>query len=145
MWVRDYRKILPKWVEGKIIEKMGNVIYKIQLKCNTVVVKHIDQLHYKPNTDELNDTEFLIPKPQNNENISNNPNEIQPIIPSTASLPLPQDHNSDSEQFQSEVQLSPTETDQIANQKNDYAVNPTINERPKRNRRPPAYLQDYET
>ena len=28
-------KILSKWVEGKIIEKMGNVMYKIQLKCNT--------------------------------------------------------------------------------------------------------------
>ena len=82
----------------------------------TLVVKHIDQLHYKPNIDELNDTKFPIPKPQNN-NVSNNPNEIQPIIPSTASLPLPQDHNSDSEQSQSELQLSPTETDQIANQK----------------------------
>ena len=43
--VRDYGKILSKWVEGKIIEKIGNVILNIQLKCNTVVVKHnIDQL-----------------------------------------------------------------------------------------------------
>ena len=109
---------------------MGNVMHKIHLKCNTVVVKHIDQLHYKPNIDELNDTKFSIPKPQNN-NVSNNPNEIQPIIPSTASLPLPQDHNSDSEQSQSELQLSPTETDQIANQKNDYAVSLATNERPK--------------
>ena len=25
VWVRDYGKILSKWVEGKIIEKMGNV------------------------------------------------------------------------------------------------------------------------
>ena len=97
------------------------------------------------NIDELNDTEFPIPKPQNNDNVSNNPNEIQPIIPSTASLPLAQDHNSDSEQSQSELQHSPTETDQNANQKNGYAVNPTINEQPKRNRRLPAYLQDYET
>ena len=39
---------------------------------------------------------------------SNNPNEMQLIIPSTASLPLTQDHNSDSEQSQSELQLSPT-------------------------------------
>ena len=121
---------------------MENVMYKIQLKCNTVVVKHIDQLRHKPNADELNDTEFPIPKPQNDDNVSNNPNEIQPIIPSTASLPLAQDHNSDSEQSQSELQLSHTETYQIANQKN---VNPTINERPKQNRRPPAYLQDYQT
>ena len=97
------------------------------------------------NIDELNNTEFPIPKPQNNENVSKNLNEIQPIIPSTASLPLPQDHNSDSEQSQSELQLSPTETDQIANQKNDYAVSLAINERPKWNRRQPAYLQDYET
>ena len=124
---------------------MGNVMHKIQLKCNTVVVKHLDQLRYKPNTDELYDTKFPIPKPQNNDNVSNNPNEIQPIIPSTASLPLPQDHNSNSEQSQSDLQLSPTETDQIANQKNDYAVNHTINEQPKRNRRPSAYLQDCET
>ena len=144
VWVRDYGKILSKWVEGKIIEKMGNVMHKIHLKCNTVVVKHIDQLHYKPNIDELNDTKFSIPKPQNN-NVSNNPNEIQPIIPSTASLPLPEDHNSDSEQSQSELQLSPTETDQIAKQKNDYAVNPTIIGQPKRNRQPHAYHQDYET
>ena len=35
VWVRDYGKILLKWVEGKIIEKMGNVMYKIHLKCNT--------------------------------------------------------------------------------------------------------------
>ena len=68
---------------------MGNVMYKIQLKCNTVIVKHIHQLCYKPNIDELNDTEFPIPKSQNNVNVSNNPNEIQSIIPSTASLPLP--------------------------------------------------------
>ena len=109
---------------------MGNVMYKIQSKSNTVVVKRIDQLRYKPNIDELNDTEFPIPKLQNNDNVSSNPNEIQPIIPSTVSLPLPQDHNSDSEQSQSELQLSPTETDQMANQKNDYAVNLKINERP---------------
>ena len=64
-------------------------MYKIQPKSNTVVVKHIDQLRYKPNIDELNDTEFPIPKPQNNDNVSNNPNEIQPIIPSTASLLFP--------------------------------------------------------
>ena len=106
-------------------------MYKIQLKCNTVVVKHRDQLRYKPNIDELNETEFPILKPQNNDDVSNNPNEIQPIIPSTASIPLPQEHNSDSEQSQSELQLSPTETDQIANQKNDYAVSLAINERPK--------------
>ena len=56
-------------------------MYKIQLKCNTVVVKHIHQLCYKPNIDELNDTEFPIPKSQNNVNVSNNPNEIQSIIP----------------------------------------------------------------
>ena len=68
---------------------MGNVMYKIQSKSNTVVVKYIDQLRYKPNIDELNDTEFPISKPQNNDNVSNNSNEIQPIIPSTASLPLP--------------------------------------------------------
>ena len=117
VWVRDYGKILSKYVEGKIIEKIGSVMYKIHLKCNTVVVKHIDQLRYKPNIGELNDTKFPIPKPQNNDNVSNNPNEIQPIILSTASLPLPQDHNSDSEQSQSELQLSLTETDQIANQK----------------------------
>ena len=117
VWVRDYGKILSKWVEGKIIEKMGNAMYKIQLKCNTVVVKHRDRLRYKPNIDELNETEFPILKPQNNNDVSNNPNEIQPIIPSTASIPLPQEHNSDSEQSQSELQLSPTETDQIANQK----------------------------
>ena len=43
--VRDYGKILSKWVEGKIIEKIGNVMLNIQLKCNTVVVKH--------NTDQL--------------------------------------------------------------------------------------------
>ena len=49
------------------------------------------------NIDELNNTEFPIPKPQNNENVSKNLNKIQPIIPSTASLPLPQDHNNDSE------------------------------------------------
>ena len=95
---------------------MGNVMYKIHLKCNTVVVKHIDQLHYKPNIDELNDTKFPISKPQNN-NVSNNPNEIQPIISSTASLPLPQDHNSHSEQSQSELQLSPTETIRSQNKK----------------------------
>ena len=82
--VRDYGKVLSKWVEGKITQKMGNVMYKIQLKCNTVVVKHIDQLRYKPSIDELNDTEYPILKPQNNNNVSNNPNEIQPIIPSTA-------------------------------------------------------------
>ena len=97
------------------------------------------------NIDELNDTEFPIPKPQNNKYVSTNLNEIQPIIPSIGSLPLSQDHNSDSEQSQSELQLSPTETDQIANLKNDYAANPTINEWPKQNRQPPAYLQDYET
>ena len=50
VWVRDYGKILSKWVEGKIIQKIGNVMYKIQLKCNTMVAKHIDQLHYKPHT-----------------------------------------------------------------------------------------------
>ena len=93
----------------------------------TLVVKHIDQLHYKPNIDELNETEFPILKPQNNDDISNNPNEIQLIIPSTASIPLPKEHNSDSEQSQSELRLSPTETGQIANKKNDYAINPTIN------------------
>ena len=133
VWVTDYGKILSKWVEGKKIEKMRNVIYKIQLKCNTVVVKHIEQIYlcYKPNIDELNYTKFPIPKLQNNENVSNNPNEIQPIIPSTASLPLPRDHNSDSELSQSELQLSPTETYQIADQKTDYAVHPTINEQPK--------------
>ena len=57
---------------------------------------------------------------------------MQLIIPSTASLPLTQDHNSDSEQSQSELQLSPilpTETDLITNKKNDYTVNPTINEK----------------
>ena len=97
------------------------------------------------NIDELNNTEFPIPKPQNNENVSKNLNEIQPIIPSTASLPLPQDHNNDSEQSQSELQLSTTETDQIPNLKNDYAANPTINEWSKQNRQPPAYLQDYVT
>ena len=32
--------------------------------------------------------------------------QIQPITPSTALLPLPQDNNSDSEQSQSELQLS---------------------------------------
>ena len=69
------------------------------------------------NIDELNDTEFPIPKPQNNKNVSKNLNEIQPIIASNASLPLPQDHNNDSEQSRSELQLSPTETDQIANLK----------------------------
>ena len=69
------------------------------------------------NIDELNDTEFPIPKPQNNKNVSKNLNEIQPIITSNASLPLPQDYNNDSEQSQSELQLSPTETDQIANLK----------------------------
>ena len=77
-------------------------MYKIHLKCNTMVVKHIDQLCYKPNIGELNDTKFPIPKPENNDNVSNNPNEILPIILSTASLPLPQYHNSDSEQSQSE-------------------------------------------
>ena len=108
-------------------------MYKIQLKCNTVVVKRIDRIYlrYKPNIDELNYTEFPIPKLQNNENVSNNPNEIQPIIPSTASLPLPRDHNSDFELSQSELQLSPTETYQITHQKTDYAVHPTINEQPK--------------
>ena len=132
VWVRDYGKILSKYVEGKIIEKIGSVMYKIHLKCNTVVVKHIDQLRYKPNIGELNDTKFPIPKPQNNDNVSNNPNEIQPIILSTASLPLPQDHNSDSEQSQSELQLALSYRNRSdCKSKNDYAINPTINERPK--------------
>ena len=51
VWVSDYGKILSNWVDGKIIEKIGNVMYKIQLKCSPMVVKHIDQLHYKPHTD----------------------------------------------------------------------------------------------
>ena len=60
---------------------------------------------------------------------------MQLIIPSTASLPLTQDHNSDSEQsHQNYNSLLPTETDQITNKKNYYTVNPTINEKLKRNR-----------
>ena len=77
----------------------------------TLWLLNIIQTNYvinKPNIDELNDNEFPIAKPQNNENVSNNSNEMQLIIPSTASLPLTQDHNSDSEQSQSEFQLSPT-------------------------------------
>ena len=77
----------------------------------TLWLLNIIQTNYvinKPNIDELNDNEFPFAKPQNNENVSNNPNEMQLIIPSTASLPLTQDHNNDSEQSQSELQLSPT-------------------------------------
>ena len=36
LWVRDYGKIFSKWVEGKIIEKMGNVMYKIQLNVTHI-------------------------------------------------------------------------------------------------------------
>ena len=36
LWVRDYGKIFSKWVEGKIIEKIGNVMYKIQLNVTHI-------------------------------------------------------------------------------------------------------------
>ena len=58
VWVRNYSKTQAKRAEGKIIEMIGNIMYKIQVTCKTIVIKHVDQLCYKPDIDELNDSEL---------------------------------------------------------------------------------------
>ena len=83
VWVRNYSKTQGKWAEGKIIEKIGNIMYKIQLTCKTTVIKHVDQLHYKPDIDELNDNELQNLKPQCDKNVTDVSNEYdnQIVIP----------------------------------------------------------------
>ena len=41
-------------VEGKVIEKISNVIYNVQLDFNNAIIhRHVDQLHHMPNTDDI--------------------------------------------------------------------------------------------
>ena len=147
VWVRNYSKTQAKWVEGKIIEKIGNIMYKIQLTCKTIVIKHVDQLRYKPDIDELNDNELQNLKPQCDRNVTDVSNEYdnQTVIPSNSTIPLQPEHHNESGQSKPAQQPSSTILNHDTNPEIKNSSQPIINEQPKRNRRRPAYLEDYET
>ena len=105
-----------------------------------IIQKHVDQLRYMPLIDDIykeNDKNELknqieINEKDNNTNeteLEQNENELNPIEPLTQE-PLFVDNENE--------KLTNTP---VTNQ----SVSPVINERPKRNRRPPKYLDDYET
>ena len=147
VWVRNYSKTQAKLAEGKIIEKIGNIMYKIQLTCKTIVIKHVDQLCYKPDIDELNDNELQNLKPQCDKNVTDVSNEYdnQTVIPSNSTISLQPEHHNESDQSKPAQQPSSTIPNHDTNPEIKNSSQPIINEPPKRNRRQPAYLEDYET
>ena len=45
-----------KWIEGQVIEKIGDVMYNVKINCsNLIVQKHVDQLRYMPLIDDFYD------------------------------------------------------------------------------------------
>ena len=66
VWIRDYRKVNKKWIEGQVIKKISDVMYNVKINCsNLIVQKHVDQLRYMPLIDgfyEENDKHALMKK-----------------------------------------------------------------------------------
>ena len=113
--------------------------------------KHIDQIRCQPVFEEVNNE-------SNPENKQTNEQVIKsPIFPQTVNIPESESMTQGDEQnpIQSPSETiehdNTTETELIHNEQfsnNDQSKNvaqTNINNRPKRIRRPPAYLRDYET
>lgn len=151
VWVRNFQQRGDKWIKGTIIKRISLVLYEVQLLDGRLVKKHIDQIRCQPVFEAVNDE-------TNPENKQTNEHVIQsPIVPQTINIP---ETESMSQTDQQNPIQSPSEAIEHDNTKetelnqnehfsnNDRSQNvaqTNINNRPKRIRRPPAYLRDYET
>ena len=56
VWIRDYRKVNTKWIEGQVVKKISDVMCHVKLDCNnSIIQRHVDQLRHMPVIDDIYD------------------------------------------------------------------------------------------
>ena len=141
IWLRNYGKG-DKWVKGVITCRTGPISYRIQTGYG-IVRKHVNQLRSRvtefepvnypesskpPNTSSIQPTQQIPQQPL-----------TAPITPTPAPLP--------SSEIVSIANPTTPLTETSIQQTPGPTVTPSLNTnfRPVRNRKPPRYLEDYET
>ena len=57
VWIRDYRRVNTKRIEGQVVEKISDVMYDVKLDCNnSIIQRHVDQLRCMPVIDDIYDS-----------------------------------------------------------------------------------------
>ena len=152
VWVRNYQQRGDRWIKGTIIKQISLVVYLVQLETGHCVKKHVDQLRFQPVFESNNNEQH-----QGNTDIIENELTL-PITPQTTNVYIPENTESIPQRNNTQYEIQTESNNPISSTNNEIKQHPhsqsivmapgrneSISERPKRIRRPPAYLKDYET